>query len=80
MLLQAHILLVELRARDDRFGWECAGMRERIDHAVRQASKAREQAEASSDSAIKAQWMKLARMWDDLIREYGEFQGLQDEP
>ena len=54
-------------------------MQEQIEHATRQALTAREQAAASPDPDIKAQWMKLARMWDDLIREYREFQRLCNE-
>ena len=49
-------------------------MRERIARASRQAVDARERALESGDLRAKEEWLKIARMWEELAHEYVEFQ------
>jgi hypothetical protein len=49
-------------------------MEDHIEHAARQASEAKDKAAASADSNARAEWLKLAHLWEELIREYGELE------
>lgn len=52
-------------------------MQDRIRAAQRQALEAREKALLSGDTRLKAEWLKVAQIWESLIREYREFELLQ---
>jgi len=53
-------------------------VRDCVEHATCRASEAREKAAASNDINAKMEWLKLAALWEELVREYGEFQKLRD--
>jgi hypothetical protein len=42
----------------------------KIEHAARQALAARQNAAEALDIRIKDEWLLVAQMWEELIREY----------
>ena len=46
-------------------------MLEKIEQAKRRASEAREKA-LTGDDQSKDDWLRMARMWDDLAKKYEE--------
>lgn len=52
-------------------------MQQKIENAELQARKARERASQSTDEPAREQWSTVARMWDELAREYTALQKLK---
>jgi hypothetical protein len=53
-------------------------MDEKLAHAIRQAVDARRRADACTDSNTRNEWLRVAGMWDELARNYEEFQNVRD--
>ena len=49
-------------------------MRDRIANANHHASVARDNALQSSDRGVADEWLRVARMWEELAHEYREFE------
>lgn len=48
-------------------------MTDRIAAAQQESANAREKALACADSRLKSEWLKAARMWEELAREFRHF-------
>ena len=55
-------------------------MRDRMAHAIRQAMLAREKAALPTNDQTKAEWLRLADLWEELAREYRKFEKLREPP
>jgi hypothetical protein len=52
-------------------------MRQRINDARLKAAEARDSAHHSTDIRLKDEWLRVARMWEEIAFEYDEVQRLQ---
>lgn len=55
-------------------------MQNRFQDASRQAVDAREKALMAGDSRLKAEWLKVAEMWDAVAAEYREIERVRERP
>ena len=53
-------------------------MTERLEEFLHQAKNARERA-ASAEGEFRAQWLRVAEMWESLAKEYYRVRGLAGE-
>ena len=53
-------------------------MQQKIEHAIRQALEARQQAELCMDNRVRGEWFKIAETWERIAREAEEIQRAQE--
>ena len=54
-------------------------MTDRIAAARQESAKAREKAQACSETRLKDEWLKVAELWDQLVSEYRQFEQFRDQ-
>jgi len=58
----------------------CGQMRERIRTATQRANEARRNALGSAEPRFKVEWLQIARMWEELAREYDQVRTMRVRP
>lgn len=54
-------------------------MTDRITAARQESARAREKAQACTETRVKDEWLKVAQLWDQLAIEYRQFEQFKEQ-